>query len=339
MEYPPQRETPRPHPTIQKVMHELVREVETMFGRASGMIAVALTAASLGISSSLPNATDVPTQMVITVLPAKDGVQPASLDAKDVTVLRGHTREPVVGLQPLTGGSADMQLFVLLDDSTRSTSLGTHLAELKAFIKSLPPTTQVAVGYMRNGTFGLVQAFTADHEIAASALRLPEASPGANGSPYFALSDLAKHWPSKESTDRRAVLMLTDGVDRYYVTGTVEEDPYVDAAIQDSLKDGMLVYSIYLRGAGLLGGGRGEVTNFAQSRLIEVSQETGGHAYFEAFSDPVTIAPFLNDFQNRLANQYLVTVQVSNGKGDQQVKVRTEVPGIKIEAPTHIYVR
>jgi hypothetical protein len=306
-------------------------------GGMSGMIAAALVAAVPGISSSLPNATDVPTQMVITVLPAKGGAQPASLDARDVKVLQGKKPVPVVRLQRLTGDLADMQLFVLLDDSTRSSSLGNHLSELKAFLGSLPVTTQVAVGYMRNGTFGLVQAFTADHTIAAGALRLPEAAPGENGSPYFALSDLAKHWPSKESTDRRAVLMLTDGVDRYDEIGTID-DPYVDAAVQDSLKDGMLVYSIYLRGAGLLGR-RGEVTNFAQSRLMEVSQETGGHAYFQEFSDPVTIAPFLADFQNRLENQYQVTIEAPSGKGAQQVKVRTEVPGLKIEAPTHIFVR
>jgi hypothetical protein len=302
------------------------------------MIAAALVAAVPGISSSLPNATDVPTQMVITVLPARGGGQPASLDTRDLTVLQGKKPVPIVRLQRLTGDHADMQLFVLLDDSTRSFSLGNHLSELKGFIESLPVTTQVAVGYMRNGTFGLRQAFTADHELAASALRLPEAMAGENGSPYFALSDLAKHWPSKESTDRRAVLMLTDGVDRYYETGTIE-DPYVDAAMQDSLKDGMLVYSIYLRGVGDGRRGGGEVTNFAQSRLIEVSQETGGQAYFQAFSDPVTITPFLNDFQARLANQYQVTLEVLNEKGVQPVKLRTELPGLKIQSPTHIYVR
>jgi hypothetical protein len=277
------------------------------------------------MASSLPNATNVPTQMVVTVLPAKGSAQPATLEPKDVSIQLGKTPAPVVSLQRLTGNLADMQLFILLDDSTRSFSLGNHLAELKAFVESLPPTTQVAIGYMRNGTFGLVQPFTADHEIAASALRLPTAMPGENGSPYFALSDLAKHWPSTESTDRRAVLMLTDGVDRYYETGTFD-DPYVDSAMHDSLKDGMLVYSIYLRGAGALGH-RGEVTNFAQSRLIEVSEQTGGHAYFEAFTDPVTIAPFLEDFENRLRNQYQVTLNVVNGKGDERVKVRTEVPG------------
>jgi hypothetical protein len=99
-----------------------------------------------------------------------------------------------------------------------------------------------------------------------------------------------------------------------------------------------MVYSIYLRGAGLYGRG-GFTTNVAQSRLMEVSAETGGEAYFQDFTDPVAIAPFLTDFQDRLANQYQVTVDDLHGKGVQPVKVRTEAPGLKIEAPTRIYVR
>src|SRR5579862_515900 len=294
-------------------------------GVVSGIIAAALLAANVGFASSLPNATGVPTQMVITVLPTRSGAEPAILEARDLKVLHGNVPVPVVRLQRLTGDLADMQLFVLLDDSTRSFSLGNHLSELKTFLETLPATTQVAIGYMRNGTFGLAQPFTADHQKAASALRLPVAMPGENGSPYFALSDLAKHWPSTESTDRRAVLMLTDGVDRYYQNSGTIDDPYVDEAIHDALKDGMLVYSIYLRGAGLYGRSSG-VTNFAQSRLIEVSEETGGHAYFQGFTDPVTISPFLSDFENRLGNQYQVTIEVLNKNGDQPVKLRTEVP-------------
>jgi len=303
----------------------------------TGMIAVALMCVNPGISASVLNAVRVPAQMVITTLPGQGGTRPKSLEAGELTVLQGNTPAPVVRLQRLTGDLADMQLFVLLDDSTRSSSLGIQMPELKTFLESLPATTQVAVGYMRNGTFGLAQAFTADHEIAASALRLPMASPGENGSPYFALSDLAKHWPSKEATDRRVVLMLTDGVDRYYGSEIID-DPYVDAAIHDALKDGLLVYSIYLRGAGLYGLG-GRAVNFAQSRLMEVSQETGGYAYFQDFSDPVTISPFLNDFQDRIDNQYLVTIEDLNGKGVQPVKLRTVAPGLKIQGPTRIYAR
>jgi hypothetical protein len=275
--------------------------------------------------------------MVITVRLAPGGNRSQSLEAGDLKVLEGKTPAPVVGLQRLAGDLADMQLFVFLDDSTRSSSLGTHLPELRTFLESLPATTEVAVGYMRNGTFALAQAFTADHQKAAGALRLPEAIPGENGSPYFALSDLVDHWPSKQSTGRRAVLMLTDGVDPYFGTA-IMDDPYVDAAIHDALKESVMVYSIYLRGAGLYG--RNDwVTNFAQSRLIEVTQETGGYAYFLAFTDPVTISPFLSDFRDRLDNQYEVTVEALNKKGVQPVTLRAELPGLKIQGPTHIYVR
>jgi len=308
-------------------MRQKVTTVTMAFGLAAGV----------ALASSLPNTTPVPTQMVITVRPANGHAAQQNVDARDLTILQGHTRASIAHVQRLAGDFADMQLFILLDDSTRSSSLGVHLPELRAFVASLPASTQVAIGYMRNGTFGLGEPFTTEHDKAAAALRLPESIPGGNGSPYFALSDLAKRWPSKETTNRRAVLMLTDGVDRYY-GGAIIDDPYVDAAIQDTLKNGVMVYSIYLRGAGLYGRG-GFTTNVAQSRLMEVSAETGGEAYFQDFTDPVAIAPFLTDFQDRLANQYQVTVDDLHGKGVQPVKVRTEAPGLKIEAPTRIYVR
>ncbi len=235
------------------------------------------------------------------------------------------------------GISPNMQLFVFLDDSTRSASLGTHLPELKVFLKSLPSTTQVAIGYMRNGAFALAQPFTWDHDKAATSLRLPESLPGANGSPYFALSDLARHWPSTQPSGRRAVLMLTDGVDRYFNSADMD-DPYVDAAVRDALKAHVMVYSIYLRGAGRYGHGDW-VTNFAQSRLIQVSEETGGNAYFETFSDPVTIAPFLNDLQERFDNQYQMTFRAQPQKGVQPVKLRPESPALKVQGPTRIYIQ
>jgi hypothetical protein len=307
----------------------------------TGVIALALLAATSGVSGSKPDLTGAPIKIVVTVRPAPGnqapGNQSKTLEPGDLTVLRGNTPVPVLSLQRLTVDLADMQLFVLMDDSTRSSSLSLQFPELKAFLASLPSSTQIAIGYMRNGSFGLAQAFTADHQKAVGALRLPLAIPGENGSPYFALSDLSKHWPSKEPTGRRAVLMLTDGVDRYWGAASMH-DPYVDTAVHDALKAGVMVYSIYLRGAGLEGRS-GWATTTAQSRLIDVSEETGGYAYFQGFSDPVTISPFLSDFQDRLANQYQVTIEGANEKGVQPVKLRVELPGLKIQAPTHIYVR
>jgi hypothetical protein len=279
----------------------------------------------------------IPTQMVITARPTPTDDRSISLEPGNMTVLRSNTPERILRLERLTGDLADMQLFVLLDDSTRSASLSLQIPELKSFLESLPATTQVAIGYMRNGSFGLAQAFTADHPKAASALRMPMSIPGENGSPYFALSDLAKHWPSKQSTGRRAVLMLTDGVDPYYTASTMD-DPYVNTAMQDTLKEGVMVYSIYLRGAGQYGRS-GWVTNVAQSHLIQVSEATGGTAYFQGLTDPVTISSFLKDLRDRLDNQYRVTIEALKEKGVQPVKLRAELKALKIEGPTRIYVR
>ena len=313
--------------------------IEQLRGRSKTMkfrqsVMMAMMAVGVSCAATIPNAQE--TEIVVTLRAASGHGEPKLLEAGDIKVEVSGTSTPVVGLKRLSGNLADTQLFVLLDDSTRSSSLGTQLPELKRFIESLPATTQIAVGYMRNGTFGMVQTFTADHQKAADALRLPMGIPGGNASPYFALADLAKHWPSKEPADRRAVLMLTDGVDRYY-GNSIEDDPYVDEAIHDTLKNRVMVYSIYLRGAGFYGRGAWS-TDFAQSRLMDVSDETGGHAYFEDFTDPVSISPFLKDFEERLSNQYQITIQALNGKGIQPIKVRTELPGVKIQAPKRVYV-
>lgn len=299
-------------------------------------IVSAVFATCPGIASDLPPAPDVTAQMVVTSVKGPGQSRPATLQPGELTVLEGKNPAPVVSLQHLSSDLADTQLFLFLDDSSRSASLGIQIPELKAFLKSLPADTQVAVGYMRNGTFALDQPFTRDHAKAANAIRLPNAIPGENGSPYFALDDLIKRWPANAPAGRRAVLMLTDGVDRYY-TPSIIADPYVEAATQNALKHGVMVYSIYLRGAGFYGRGLW-LTTVAQSRLLQVSQDTGGYAYFQDMTDPVTISPFLADLQQRLQNQYRVTI-TPRGTGLQPVKYRTELPGVKVEGPSQIYVR
>jgi hypothetical protein len=307
-------------------------------GRVISVTLAALIATVPGLASSLPDADAGSAQAVVTAVPAKGANLPASLQGDDVVVTIGNNPARVLRSEHLSGDMAGVQLFLLLDDSLRSSGLGIQLPELKSFIASLPPAAEVAVGYMRNGMFGQVQPFTTDHAKAAGALRLPIAAPGENGSPYFALSDLAKHWPSQEPAVRRIVLMLTDGVDRYYDNSTVD-DPYVDSAIHDAVSKSLIVYSIYIRDTGLYDRG-GRTKLFAQSRLGEVTQETGGYAYFQDFTDPVSITPFLNDFRSRLDRQYLLTVEASNVKGGiRPFKVRSEMRGIKIEGPTRVFVR
>ena len=119
-------------------------------------------------------------QMVITV-ESRSGHSPAGLHPEDVMAYSGKTRVPVTDLQKLDGEHAGMQFFILLDDSSATSSLGVHLPELRDFVKSLPATTEVAIGYMRSGGFDLVQGFTTDHTQAAATLRLPGSVAGAFG--------------------------------------------------------------------------------------------------------------------------------------------------------------
>lgn len=288
--------------------------------------------------SVTPAVSSAVAQLTITVLPASRGVAaPANVIPGDLMLSERDNRVPVLRVERLPANQSDLQLFVVLDDSTRSSSLGLQLPELKHWINTLPSGAQVAVGYIRNGAVSVDQPFTVDHAKASALLRLPYAVPGQNGSPYFALSEAARHWPSKEASARRTLLLFTDGVDRYYGDEPMVDDPYVDAAVDDALKNGIAVYSVYLRGAGRYGAGFWGTT-MAQSRLLQVGEQTGGYSYQEDFTDPISVAPFLTDFNARLANQYRVTFQALSQSGFQPVKLKAELPGVKISAPSRVYV-
>ena len=314
-----------------------MRKNKTMFRVLAATLGIA---ASLGVAvaadggASGVNAPQA--QLVITAEGRHKSVPPA-LDRGDVMVYQGKQRAEVTNLVPLKGDQSGMQLFLFIDDSLSASALGTQIPELKKFIENLPASTQLAIGYMRNGGFALTQEFTTDHGKAAQAVRLPVSTPGINGSPYFALSYLIKHWPSKEQTNRRAVLLLTDGVDRYYNSFSTD-NPYVQAAEKDAQKSGVLVYSIYMRDAGSYSGTALGVT-LGQSLLLQLTEATGGRAYFEGLSSPVSLAPYLTELSQTLENQYKVTFIAKNDDGAQAVTLRSEAPGIKLKGPRSVYIQ
>ncbi len=164
-------------------------------------------------------------------------------------VYEGKDRDTVTEWIPAQGDRAGLELFFCsMTDPIRS--LGTQLNDIRKFIDAQPASTKIGVAYMQNGIAKIVQNLTSDHAAAAKALRLPMGMRGANGSPYFSLSDLIKRWP--ESNARREVLMVSDGIDLYYGTGDLE-DPYLAEAIDDAQRAGILVSAIYTPGVGHFG--------------------------------------------------------------------------------------
>jgi hypothetical protein len=273
------------------------------------------------------------TRAVVTVN-SKSAEDVTTVPQQSISVLQNRKLQDVTGWVPLRGARSGLQLVLLLDDSARS-SLGLQLNDLRDFVVGLPPTTQVAVGYMRNGTAAMVQNFTSDHEAAAKAFRIPTGTPGGNGSPYFCLSDLIKRWPGGATNIRREVIMVTDGIDRYSGGRFDPENPYVQAATSDAQKAGVIVYSIYYRDAGRLDRS-GVASDGGQNYLIQVSGGTGGQAYYQGLGNPVSFAPFLSDIQRKLQNQYELSF-VSTAKRElQPIQVKTSQPNTKLQWPARV---
>ena len=133
------------------------------------------------------------------------------LQREDVKVKQGKNFLKVTQLIPAQGDNAALQLMILIDD-TLNTSVANSLNELKDFINAQAPSTVIGIGYMSNAGVNVVQNFTADHDLAVKAVRLPRGSPSTMDSPYLSLISLVKGWPQQNV--RREVLMVTDGIDR-----------------------------------------------------------------------------------------------------------------------------
>ncbi len=304
-------------------------------GTCKVAMVVGVCVSMLGALPAL-SAQETSTARAIVTVNSKSAEDVTTVPRQSISVFVNRKLQEVAGWVPLRGERSGLQLVVLLDDSSRG-NLGLQLNDLRSFVTGLPPTTQVAIGYMRNGTPNLVQNFTSDHAQAAKSFRLPSGTAGGNGSPYFCLSDLVKHWPGGDSNVRREVIMVTDGVDRYSGARFNPDNPYVQAATSDAQKAGVIVYSIYYRGAGRFDQSAA-ATDGGQNYLTQVSSSTGGKVYLEGFGNPVSFAPFLSDIQRKLQNQYELSFVSTAKPGLQSIRVKTSQPNTTLEWPSRVPV-
>jgi hypothetical protein len=113
----------------------------------------------------------------------------------------------------------------------------------------------------------------------------------------------------------------------------------VQAAIEDSVRSGLVVYSFYWMNRGGLDRS-GFASNAGQSLLSEVTQATGGNSYWEGTGNPVSFDPFFKDLRQRFQNQYRLSFS-SPLKGKPQIeKFSLKVQGAeaKVYAPQQVLV-
>jgi hypothetical protein len=286
-------------------------------------------------TAQAPAPTGVPAHLLVTVEPKK-GTDVPEVRRDDVMVFEGRDRDAVTEWIPARGDRAALELYILLDDSS-SVRLGTQMDSIKQFIDAQPATAKIGIAYMQDGAAHIEQNLTDDHAQAEKAIRLPAGVAGINASPYFSLSDLVKKWPA--STARREVLMVTDGIDRYYGVGD-PNDPYMEAAIDAAVKAGIIVSAIYNPGAGHFGHSYWQ-TYWGQIYLSQVTDKTGGEGYYIGFTgEAVSFQPYLEEFARRLNNQYFLTFMAKPPKkaGWQQVKLRCEIGNVDLVSAGRVWV-
>jgi hypothetical protein len=286
-----------------------------------------------------------------------------TLQQGDVKVKQGKNFLKVNQLIPAKGDNAALQLFILIDD-TLATGVGNNLNDIRDFINAQPASTVIAVGYMSNAIVNIVQNFTADHDVAVKAVRLPRGNFSTMDSPYLSLISLVKGWPQQKV--RREVLMVTDGIDRlrgvepvasrsgptpgtrnsrlgpdfgpvYHSMPTMSPD--VNSASEISQRYNVLVYSLYAVGVGRAGRSSWDL-QIGLSGLTKLADETGGDCFSLGTSNLVSFKPYLDRLQKNFENQYYAVFQATpKGKGGlQRVNVTTEVPNSEIAAPDNVWV-
>jgi hypothetical protein len=142
---------------------------------------------------------------------------------------------------------------------------------------------------MSNASVNIVQKFTADHDLAVKAIRLPRGALSPMNSPYLSLISLVKGWPQQKV--RREVLMVTDGIDQFREVKPVPSRPRsnfgpvyhsmprissdASSASEVSQRYHVIIYSFYANGVGRAGRSSWD-RELCLAGLSKIADETGG---------------------------------------------------------------
>jgi len=231
------------------------------------------------------------------------------------------------------GPRSPLTLAVLIQDDLVS-SVANEIEGLRTFIRRLPPGSRVMVGYIRAGSLQVRQKFTPDLERAARSLRIPlGTAAGAPFNPFAQTRDAVKRFES-QPVGRRAVLLVSDGIDlsRGVEGSTPGSSVDLQRAINEAQRNAVAIYSLYAPT------GYGQVPTFVgngQGALDRLSNETGGYFFAQGTGAPLSFDRFLSEVNQMLSRQFALTyLSTHPEKGFHRLRVVAEVSGGKLHHPT-----
>jgi len=269
---------------------------------------------------------------VVTVL-GPNYMAPPAIGKSDVVVHTGKQREDVTAWIPAQGDRAALELAILIDDGT---NLGNQLDDIRSFIQAQSKTTSVGVFYAQNGTTQAASPFSADHDAVAKKVHITLGEPGVSTSIYLSLMDLMSKWHAGGA--RREILVMADGIDRFRGD---PNSPDVLATIEKAQRAGIMIHTLYAKGVDRAGRNSFRA-NYGQSNLAQMADGTGGESFFQGLDTPISFAPFLNQLDMVLHNQYFLTFTTARStrkKGELRgFRVTTEQHNVEISSAKDVYV-
>jgi VWFA-related protein len=244
------------------------------------------------------------------------------LQPEDFVVYEEKQLQPILAVR--RPAESPLIVAVLLQDNLVA-HVNNEIGGLKEFIHGLPDNSRVMIGYIGGMALLASQGFTTDRDRAADSLRITMGSPAATPySPYYQVADSLKFFDGQPA-GRRMLLIVSDGLD--LSNGFRQASPVfslsLESAIREAQRRGVAVYSFYSPAAGLTSRSR-LASNYGQSALNRLSDETGGEAFFSGF-DFVTFDPYLKELKESLDRQWLITYGSTNsGTGFRRIKVTTD---------------
>jgi VWFA-related protein len=213
-------------------------------------------------------------------------------ERQEILAVRGEGRSPLT-------------LAVLIQDDLVS-SVSNEIRGIADFVRDLPPGSRVMVGYLSSGSLRVRQKFTNDLERAAKSLRIPLSSTVASPyNPFSLTRDAVKRFES-QPVGRRAVLVVSDGLDlsRGLLNSSPAQSLDLQRTINEAQRLGVAVYTMY---APSVSGGDLSLVNNGQDSLQRLSDETGGRAFFQGLSAPISLDQYLREVDSLLSRQFALT--------------------------------
>jgi VWFA-related protein len=235
-------------------------------------------------------------------------------------------------LSARTPNDSPLTLAVLMQDDLDS-SVSVEARNIATFIRNQPGNTRVMIGYIRSGSLEMRRKFTVDLERAAQSVRSPQGLASSSPfNPFVEVIEGLKRFDS-QPLGRRAMILVSDGVDvsRGLDSSTPTQSIDLQRAITEAQRRSVAIYSIYVPSAA---SGSSAMNLNGQSCLERLSSETGGRAFFQGTSAPVSFQPFLSQIELLLEKQIALTyMSTHTQKGFHKLDIKPLERDVEIHHP------